>query len=150
MTDKAVGLATRRNHATARQRLDNGLLCKYEWRQYVDNVPCPGAVRYPGAVGGRLGIGTQIYDLATSEEDANKTGDSTRSAVRIKDRAGLNAQVLAMREKDAECSACGREDCWYEQLNGWWELSNDGVRFSPAAWADKTTSHNTWQNSTFT
>lgn len=48
---------------------------------------------------GRLGEGAKIYDCSTSEEDVNKTGDSTRSAMRIEDQAVLDAQVLAMREK---------------------------------------------------
>lgn len=78
MTEKAVGLATRRNHATTRPRLDNGLLCKYGWRQYVGDVRCPDAVRCPGAVGGRLGTDVQIYDLGTSE--GTQTGPATRLA----------------------------------------------------------------------
>lgn len=62
-----------------------------------------------------------------------QTRPATRLIHKNKRPSRFNAQVLAMREKDAECSACGREDTWYEQLEGWWELSNDGVRFSPAA-----------------
>lgn len=110
-----------------RQRLQNELGCNDECVQYVGNV------RYPGAVGERPGEGAQIYDCSTSEEDVNKTGESTRSTMRIEDRAGFNAQVLGMRDKDVDCSACGREGRWCEQQEGWRELSNDGVRLPPAA-----------------
>jgi len=76
---------------------------------------------------GRLGEGAKIYDCSTSEEDVNKTGDSTRSAMRIEDQAVLDAQVLAMREKDVECSACGREGRWCEQQEGERISRNNGV-----------------------
>ena len=49
--------------------------------------------------GGRSGEGAQIYDPTPSEEDVNKTGDSVCSAMKIEERAGFDAQVLAMRGK---------------------------------------------------